>query len=204
MVCSIIVVGDILNSVKKEKLDNFWYYYKWHTIAALFAIAIIGIGVNDAVRARSIELFAAYYGDTELSEEEISTATAILSESGIDPKKISFEYSHFSLNDTSNENLVLGQKIVLSMSVGKPALFILSKDIYDEYKSQDIFEDITALTGGDFENISVPAKYTKLAALLGEGDEEKNVVVIRNIGQPKGKDIRRLENARKVLASIIK
>ena len=30
----------------KEKLDNFWFHYKWHTIAILLALVVLCTGVS--------------------------------------------------------------------------------------------------------------------------------------------------------------
>ena len=33
----------------KSKLENFWYYYKWHTLGALVVLLAVGVGIDVVV-----------------------------------------------------------------------------------------------------------------------------------------------------------
>ena len=49
-----------------KKLENFWYYYKWHTIAVLFVILVIGVCTFQTCNKTSYDLHVVYAGDKDV------------------------------------------------------------------------------------------------------------------------------------------
>lgn len=49
----------------KEKLDNFWYYHKWHTVIALFVILAIVICSFQMCTKESYDIYIMYAGGHE-------------------------------------------------------------------------------------------------------------------------------------------
>ena len=69
----------------KEWWPYFWLYYKWHTIAVLFVMMLVAIGISDCARREKYDLRITYLGRTyyetqmwdyagELLEQDIEDA----------------------------------------------------------------------------------------------------------------------------------
>ena len=58
-------------SIKENKFlgwwDNFWYYHKWHTLAALFIIAVLGICIFQMCTKVDYDMKFLYAGPKEFS-----------------------------------------------------------------------------------------------------------------------------------------
>ena len=59
-----IDAGDIKVTTKfTKKLENFWYHYKWHTIAALFVITVAVIIIVQLASRTKYDVYIMYAGD---------------------------------------------------------------------------------------------------------------------------------------------
>ena len=47
----------------KQKLENFKYYYKWHTIIAVFVIFLAVIGIKSCVESKEPDINILYVSD---------------------------------------------------------------------------------------------------------------------------------------------
>jgi len=50
-----------------EWLDNFWYHYKWHTVAVLFIILVVVICTVQACQREEYDALVLYAGDHQIS-----------------------------------------------------------------------------------------------------------------------------------------
>ena len=48
------------NGTRKQKLEYFWCYYKWHVICTVAAIAIISSFIYEGVTRKDIALYATF------------------------------------------------------------------------------------------------------------------------------------------------
>lgn len=55
----------------KEKLENFWYYYKWHTVIGAFFVFFAIIAVYQLVSKESVDTYVLYAGPRSLTADEI-------------------------------------------------------------------------------------------------------------------------------------
>ena len=86
------IEGDIkLKSPLLEKLDNFWYHYKWHTIVSLVAAVIIIILTVQACSKVETDLYVLYAGPHTVSRtssagnlSEYETASSSFKKIGAD------------------------------------------------------------------------------------------------------------------------
>ncbi len=58
-------------------LENFWYHYKWHTIAVLFVLLALTVSLVQCTRDESSDITVAYAGNYALSEEEMKNLEAV-------------------------------------------------------------------------------------------------------------------------------
>lgn len=71
-------------SPQKKKADNFWYHYKWHTIAAAVVVALAVFFVRDVVLSTDPDATILFVTNTPVSQETQDALQAILVEQGID------------------------------------------------------------------------------------------------------------------------
>ncbi|MBR5817056.1 MAG: hypothetical protein IKY62_00265, partial [Clostridia bacterium] len=57
--------NNIKPSTKREKLENFWYYHKWHTIIAVFLIITITVCALQLSGKESYDIHIMYAGPKE-------------------------------------------------------------------------------------------------------------------------------------------
>ncbi|MBE6634853.1 MAG: hypothetical protein E7617_01455 [Ruminococcaceae bacterium] len=51
-------------------LDNFWYHYKWHTIAALFIVFVLVLCIMQTCSRPNYDIHVMYAGGTDISRAE--------------------------------------------------------------------------------------------------------------------------------------
>ncbi len=60
--------GDVKIKVPvSEKLSNFWYYYKWHTLVAVFAVIVAVVLVVQCCSREKYDIYILYAGDKSIS-----------------------------------------------------------------------------------------------------------------------------------------
>ena len=60
--------GDIaIKSPFLERLDNFWYHYKWHTLVALFLIFVFCVCAFQMCSKESYDTYIMYAGHKSIS-----------------------------------------------------------------------------------------------------------------------------------------
>lgn len=58
------VYGEKPKKFTKEWWPYFWLYYKWHTVAVLFVMMLVAIGISDCARKEKYDLRLTYLGRT--------------------------------------------------------------------------------------------------------------------------------------------
>lgn len=57
----------------KSKLENFWYYYKWHTLGALVVLLAVGVGLSQCIGRVDIDIVVYYLSADPISYAEDKT-----------------------------------------------------------------------------------------------------------------------------------
>ena len=61
-------MGDVkMSSPFLSWLENFWYHYKWHTIAALFVLLVTVVMIVNCARREKYDVYILYAGDKAVS-----------------------------------------------------------------------------------------------------------------------------------------
>lgn len=58
----------------KEKVDNFWYYYKWHFFAVLVVLSLVIYGVYNAVTKVDVDIVVYYLSEDAMYYDEQEAA----------------------------------------------------------------------------------------------------------------------------------
>ena len=57
----------------KSKFENFWYYYKWHTLGALVILLAVGVGLSQCIGRVDIDVVVYYLSADPISYAEDKT-----------------------------------------------------------------------------------------------------------------------------------
>jgi hypothetical protein len=55
----------------KEKIENFWYHYKWHTIVAAVVVIIVAIVLSQLLSKPKYDAHVLYAGDTQIKNVSV-------------------------------------------------------------------------------------------------------------------------------------
>lgn len=135
---------------KKEfqgKWENFWYYYKYHVIAAVFAVIMIAVFIHDKMKQIEYDYKVAVVTDVNISEEQIDSLEKAFAERADDRNKdgeIHVQVSNYLIQkeNASNPQIEMANqtKFMADVQSGESMIFIYSDAIYDAFKDQEVFD----------------------------------------------------------------
>ena len=154
-----------------EKAENFWYHYKWHTIAAIIIVIIVTVCTIQMCQKESYDAYILYAGSHEVKKTSSDGSTPPYAQTVSSLKRVSDDFNKngeitINLKDlfllTADEikkvesetglevnyTLISENSQLLKDSVvySEYYLCFLSKDIYEQYKIIDgvyIFKDLS-------------------------------------------------------------
>lgn len=179
-----------------QKLENFWYHYKWPAIIGAFFVIVIAIctvqcaknsepdamimyagnyAVPDAYKENSLEslMSSDYNGDGEKRADVFQLVLNITERGG--------EYEYY---DAVGQNEEL-QRLEIEFYTGQSVIYILHPYIYEQYKNvmvpiKDVLDDVSAEAMYDDRAIRLSSLDAYSETTLGFYPEEC-VLCIRNM-----------------------
>ena len=130
--------------------EYFWDYYKWHTIATAFvSILIIVTAVQCATQVK-YDMTVTVAGDKYLSDEAkdgLSVALGeVIEDCDANGEKNVFlqtlDFSDNSMNQDPQYMMAMSTKLMIEFTAGETFLFVLSKDLVNQYLNQDGAESL--------------------------------------------------------------
>lgn len=126
----------------------FWEYYKWHTIAAVGAAAVIGITVYQCATRTEYDLSVVGAGEVRLTEEMSDKLCedlgGIISDSDANGETNVF-MQQLAIGDgqvDAEYEMAMTTKLTLEFSAGESFIFIMSKDLADQYLSNESMDGL--------------------------------------------------------------
>jgi len=135
----------LLKKINKKSLENYWFYYKFHTYAAIFAIVVLIVFVRGCYGNVDPDASVSYIGQAGLSTEFTDAVqkefTKYIKDVNKDNKKV--------LN-IQTIALVTGQgaqqKAQLETYAGDSQIFITDKDNYIMYAANGLFAPLDSIS----------------------------------------------------------
>lgn len=133
----------------KEKIDNFFYYYKTHLIVAVFLTVILVIGIRSCADRKVIDLKVVYFSDALTASETADTMEKSFAENGLladidgDGEKtfhLDSIVHDFDIDGSVDEATV--NKIQATMFAGDHTLMLVHKYALEDYDGS--YEDISS------------------------------------------------------------
>lgn len=131
----------------QSKWENYWYYYKYHTLAAVFVLIMIGIFINDKLQQVDYDYRISAVTDYNLAEEQLDRleeAFAGLADDRNGDGEVHVLVSNYTITKDGNENpqveMANQTKFMADLETGDSLIFIYSDNVYDIYKDDMIFD----------------------------------------------------------------
>lgn len=133
----------------KEKIGYFWYYYKWHTVGAVFFLIILITLVHDIVTSKEIVFNATFMNAYSLDMSGNTEGNAFLKEfaqlAGIDTEKYEVYLDtnmRFDLTSYDQASLAASQKFLAMSAAGEIDVVVSERDIFSNYADSGMFQDL--------------------------------------------------------------
>lgn len=179
---------EIKPKTPKEKLANFWYHYKWVTIASVVGVALVVFFIYDLVTKEKYDfevLFAtaSYYDSEAISEvfDETDQYATDLDGDGTPNVSVMYVNMDQSQADSGDPNYYMAQFVKFSTAIsgGEDAVLILDQANYDMLMEQDEsleFADLSQYS--DSSAIEGDKYYIKDDPILGELDQGNDLFIV--------------------------
>lgn len=199
-------------SSKKDKkwFENYWFYYKMHTIVGIFAVIILVFSLVECANKVYPDLTVSYIGEKMFSEE-LSTKIKQTFEGYIDDAtkngKIDVEFMPLTISKEakSEQDMAMMQKAQLEIAAGETYLYIMDKAYFEQYSKKGLFLNIADQLGKSGEVYGVPLNNSAVFSSFGiksDADLYACVRVITLGNQKKETDIAKQNNAIKVIKKL--
>lgn len=131
----------------QDKWENFWYYHKYHVIAAIFVIFMIAVFINDKLAQVDYDYRISAVTDFNLTEEQISelenTFKSIADDRNQDGE-VNVQISNYTITKEGNVNpqaeIANQTKFMADLETGDSMIFIYTDNVYEMYKDEMVFD----------------------------------------------------------------
>lgn len=131
----------------KSIRENFWYYYKYHTLAVLFVLFMIGLFIKDKSSQIHYDYKVAVLTEQTIPEQELKKLEKSFESVAVDLNKngkIQVEILNYvtAKEKAANpqEEMASQTKLMGDMEAGDSMIYIYSDGAYSLYKNQGIFD----------------------------------------------------------------
>lgn len=188
-----------------KKVENFWYHYKWHTIAVLFIVIAVVVCTLQMCKKETVDFHVMYAGGTEVSRKSVDGDTSAyvrvttVFEKYIDDidgdgkKNIAFS-TYFAPSDEEikiaettpgkevNYSLMSSDRDALNARFGNGDYYLcfVSPHVYEQYKGINGVSAFATIAGYAPENSELEY-YNEYAIKLSSTNFYKNNPAIREV-----------------------
>ncbi len=151
----------------KERLEYFWFYYKWYVLGGILAVFVVTTLIRDIAGSREDALYAVVV-NAYITENEPALAEGFAEYAGIDTSKYGVSiHSSVFINDQMDEtSITSGQLITVYIAAGDLDIGIMDPTQYTKYAYSGIFQDLREYLDASFlESLSDKLYYIDYAVL---------------------------------------
>lgn len=198
----------------KKRIENFFYYYKWHTVAAIFVILILLFGIKSSIDSKEPDLNILYVSDKVTAPEATNNFKKTLDENKLikDVNEDGEKYFYFeplvlSFDDNSNQDYALYQKLQVQMFTGVQTLMLVHQYVLEDYDGA--FDNIGAYAGKDDKTFKGSEKFVTGISVEGNrllediGINTENLYVSMHIRTEKQQEKGELEKEYKLAEKVL-
>ena len=196
----------IVPKTPKEKAANFWFQYKWHTIAIAFITVVLAVLIAQCASRVEPDFSIVYFSYTPIMDDQLKHVTEYFEKfasdlNGDGEVNVQVVNCSFSNNGTNQyKSTILTKLQAILVSDQKALLFITDKDSIGYFSNLDseLFEEEPIALGEDFYSKTETEEFGKLTEGLQISCRRVEDTLIE-----KGKDVGLVyEEAQKILQEI--
>lgn len=131
----------------KKRAENYWYYYKIHTVIGLFVLLLVGITIRDKMRQIEYDYCIGVITESDVQYEQLEQLQKVFesyAEDYNEDGEVHVQVEHYMLgNDESMNpqiNMANQTKFSGDIQMGQSMIYIYSDEIYKEFMSENIFD----------------------------------------------------------------
>ncbi len=135
----------ILPKTPEEKIKNFWFHYKWHTIGIIATVIVLSILIAQCVNKPKYDYEIIYFSYTQVLDEQLDSVEEYFEKLGSDIDgngEVNVQIVNCSVsNDKANysyRNTMLTKLQAMIAADEKAMLFITDPDSYKYFEEGNI------------------------------------------------------------------
>lgn len=144
----------------RKRLQNYWYYYKVHTIIGLLVAALLAILVSQCAHRENPDYTIVLYMRKELSEDMTDAMAAELEKFGADRNgdgQVVVEIANCSYDGDGSKDVIMGSiaKMQAQLALPDAPLMITDKYTFADLDEQGVFATRDDLPDRDGKALSL-------------------------------------------------
>ena len=161
------------NMTFKDKIKNYWYYYRVHTIVGLLIAALIAVLVAQCASNEKYDYSVTLYMSKPMTETITDIIAEELSEFGSDLNgdgKISVQIIDCSYGENDNIRMNQVAKLQARLALPESMLFITDETCYKNLDEMGLFDSLDILPdkGGQAMNLNTTSVGQAIDQAVGQ------------------------------------
>ena len=151
---------EILPQTFKEKLQNFWYHFKWHTILSVLLIGVIAVSVAQCATREKQDMIVVMFAYSMVADSQMSQVEEYIEQYATDidnDGKVNVRVVNCTFNQRSNNKqytLSILQKVQAMIATEPKAILYIVDEKAEKYintiTENGVFESKTKLLDEEF------------------------------------------------------
>lgn len=133
------------------KFDNFWYYYKWHTIGAIFLLLTLLVGIISCNRRETADFYLLYVREDTPAAEQCDQLKewfgSLAEDLDGDGKKTAKVLPVARSNMWNGDD---SQALVVNVVSGDSVLYLVTESAYTILHNNEILQDLSFLGESEY------------------------------------------------------
>lgn len=135
----------------KQKISNFWYYYKIHVFFGILILLFAIVLIKDMTKTVSYDYNIAFVGNRQIPEEEVDLLQEWFEKNAEDLNsdgEVHVQIWDYFLDEKAPQAFVINQtKFSADVQSGTSMIFFMNKENYEHYKDMGVFpENLEGMT----------------------------------------------------------
>ncbi|MCX7749422.1 MAG: hypothetical protein N2645_21390 [Clostridia bacterium] len=164
-------------SQTEKKIENFFYYYKFHVLFGILALVVVSYIIYSIVSRVEPDVRVAIVGDfNQFAQKEIESH---LREEFKEFKEVNVQIITLSEKGNTPQDHNMSMKAFTELAVGGNDVLIMDQVNFEKYSKDGVFLSLDTLIGQLGDGLT-----EKTYALLAKSDKEPHIYGIDVSGQP--------------------
>ncbi len=180
----------------KGKLKYFWYYYKFHTLGAIFGLIFIISIVHDIATSKDYAFRGIMLNSFQLSADALESAFAEYADLDMEEYDCLIDTSStLSLTRPSQYDMATIQKLVAEVQTKDLDAVVFDAEVFHNYSSNEMFTDLRTVYSQDelakYQDFLYYIDYAEIKQANAADEESGNIAPALEIQEYTAEDVAR-------------